>query len=82
MMVLCVDLEVLGEVVDPLAEERDLNFGRPRVTVVYLVCSNDPGLTFPAQCHWRLLHERPRRDVTGETRHPPSRRMVGVLLLP
>jgi len=27
MMILCVDLEMLGEVVDPLAEERDLNFG-------------------------------------------------------
>ena len=37
MVILCVDLEMLGEVVDALAEERDLNLRRARVTVVCLV---------------------------------------------
>jgi hypothetical protein len=47
VMILCVDLEMLGEVVDPLAEERDLNFRRPGVAVVCLVCPDNTALTIP-----------------------------------
>ena len=37
MMILRVGLEMFGEVVDALAEERDLNFRRAGVAVVCLV---------------------------------------------
>ena len=48
MVILCVDLEMLGEVVDALAEERDLNLGRARVTVVCLVRPDNAALPLVA----------------------------------
>jgi hypothetical protein len=47
MMILCVDLEMLGEVIDALTEKRDLDFGRPGVAVVCLVCSDDAAFPVP-----------------------------------
>src|SRR5258706_6026470 len=44
MEILDVRLEMLGEHVDPLGEERDLNFGRTRVALGALVMGNDARL--------------------------------------
>src|ERR1700752_644465 len=44
MMILGVGLEMLGQVVDALAENRDLNFRRSRVSFVRLVAANQLGL--------------------------------------
>src|SRR5581483_3300713 len=44
VVILLVHLEVLGEVVDPLGEERDLNLGRAGVGVVQAVLGDDPRL--------------------------------------
>ena len=83
MVILCVDLEMLGEVVDALAEERDLNLRRARVTVVCLVRPDNAALPVTAQRHWWLLHERLRRDVrvTGPVIHQTAV-WFRVLLLP
>jgi hypothetical protein len=43
MMVLRVYFEVLGEVIDPVAENRDLHFRRSRIAVVRPVSADDPG---------------------------------------
>src|SRR5688572_6659267 len=51
MMILCVDLEVLGEVIDPVAENRDLHFRRSGVAVVRPVAADDPGLAVLVQRH-------------------------------
>src|SRR6476659_3419203 len=44
VMVLRVGLEMLGEVIDALTEERDLNFGGSGIAVVCLVRSDKVGL--------------------------------------
>src|SRR5574340_1344771 len=44
VMILRVHLEVLRQVIDPLAQERDLNFRRPGVAVVSCIGPDDPGL--------------------------------------
>src|SRR4030095_11248648 len=43
VMVLCVNLEMLGEIVDALAEERHLYFRRSCIAVVCPVGSDNPG---------------------------------------
>src|SRR5687768_13191854 len=51
MVILRVYLEVLGEVVDPVAENRDLHFRRSGVPVVRPVAADDPGLAVLVQRH-------------------------------
>ena len=51
VMVLRVGLEVLREVVDALAEKRDLNFRGPGVAVVGLVIADDAALAVLVQRH-------------------------------
>src|SRR5688572_23189134 len=51
MVILRVYLEVLGEVIDPVAENRDLHFRRSGVAVVRPVVSDDPGLAVLVQRH-------------------------------
>ena len=46
VMMLLVDLEVLGQVVDPLGKERDLNLGRTCVTLVSSILLHDSSLFF------------------------------------
>jgi hypothetical protein len=60
MVVLGVDLEMLGEVIDALCEERDLDFRRSRVAVVSLVRADDAGLTILGKRHAGFLHVRSR----------------------
>ena len=49
VMILCVRLEVFGEVADSLAEERDLYFRGSCVAAVRLVCADDFGLPVLAE---------------------------------
>src|SRR3546814_18608513 len=49
MMVLAVGLEVLGEVLDALGEEGDLDLGGAGVHVVGSVALDQVGLAFPGQ---------------------------------
>src|SRR6187431_1515577 len=72
VVVLCVNLEMLGQVTDAFTEERDLHLGRAGIAVVGLVRADDPGLTIFAQ-HCGFLHVRSRPDAMSETR-PPDRR--------
>src|SRR5688572_16733963 len=51
MMVLCVNLEMLGEIVDALAEERHLYFRGSCVAVVCPVGAYDPGLAVLGKRH-------------------------------
>src|SRR5262249_27936579 len=44
MMILLVDLEMIRERLDPLAEERDLDLGRTRVGFVETMLGDDGGL--------------------------------------
>ncbi len=46
VMILLVDLEVLGQVVDSLGEKSDLNFGRTCVTLMSRVFLHDSKLFF------------------------------------
>src|SRR5690606_7189639 len=59
VVVLRVRLEVLGEVGDPLAEERDLHLGRPAVGLVSLELLDDLSLAVRKKSHW----ERAFADV-------------------
>src|SRR5688572_8106108 len=52
MVILGVHLEVLGEVVDPVAENGDLHFRRTRVRIVRAICPDDPALAVLRQSHW------------------------------
>jgi hypothetical protein len=54
MMVLRVNLEVLGQVRDSLREQRDLHFGRARVTGFASEFLNDLGLTFCCERHFSI----------------------------
>src|SRR6185503_14270452 len=47
MMILRVDLEVFGQVIDALTQERDLYLRRSGVAVMSFVCADDPGLAIP-----------------------------------
>src|SRR5687768_2768320 len=58
MMILAVRLEMLGEVIDSFAENRDLDFWAAGVFVVRLVLADEGGLSVFRQCHC-LLHARP-----------------------
>src|SRR2546423_5741449 len=49
VMVLRVRLEMVGQVIDSLTEERDLNFGGTRVAVVRSIAADDFGLAVLAQ---------------------------------
>src|SRR5262245_48260842 len=74
MMILRVRLEVLREVVDALAQKRDLNFRGPGVAVVCLVRPDDAALAVLAQRHCSILHERARtRAPFPRPRAPPRR---------
>src|SRR3970282_709407 len=41
MVVLLVEREVLGQIPDPAAEQRDLHLGRPRILLVQAVVADD-----------------------------------------
>src|SRR5687768_4455469 len=58
MMILAVRLEMLGEVIDSFAENRDLDFWAAGVFVVRLVLADEGGLSVFRQCHF-FLHARP-----------------------
>src|SRR5207247_9238173 len=60
VMVLRVRLEVVGQVVDALAENSDLDLRGPRVGLVCFVTANEFGLAIFGQRHAASLHERPR----------------------
>src|SRR5262245_52469627 len=60
MMILRVRLEMVGQVVDAIAQNGDLNFRRPRVGVVSTVVPDDLRLAFLRQRHVHVLHVRPR----------------------
>jgi hypothetical protein len=51
VVILRVRLEVLGEIGDALAEERDLDFRGPGVLRVGLVRTDDVGLAILRECH-------------------------------
>jgi hypothetical protein len=53
MVILRVELEVLGQIGDALREERDLNFGRARVTGLACELLYNCALTFCCQGHFR-----------------------------
>src|ERR1035437_4466060 len=55
MVILLVDLEVLGEVVDALAEQRHLHFGRPGVAFVLGESRNDRLFVFGRDCQGNHL---------------------------
>src|SRR5215218_7986082 len=69
VVVLRVGLEMLGQVIDTLAENRNLHLGRPGVALVRLVVPDDLGFLVSGQCQLATLHVRPRRRHT-----PPGRR--------
>src|SRR5262249_16230103 len=52
VVVLGVLLEVLGQTVDPLAHERDLDLGRFRVSLVHAILLDETLLLFDSQRHW------------------------------
>src|SRR4051812_12229751 len=60
---------MLRQVVDALAENRDLHLGRPGVALVGFVVADDLGFLVSGQCQLATLHARPRRRHT-----PPDRR--------
>ena len=51
---------MFGKVIDPLSEERDLDFRRSRVAVVSLVRADDAGLVILGKRHAGFLHVRSR----------------------
>jgi hypothetical protein len=51
MMILRVDLEVFRQVINALAQERDLYFGRPGVSVVCLEVADDSCLAVFRESH-------------------------------
>ncbi len=53
VVVLVVDLEVLGESVDAMCEDRDLYLGRTGITLVHLVLLDD-SLLFVFSDHFRF----------------------------
>src|SRR5262249_23850624 len=59
MVVLCVRLEMFGEIADALAEERNLHFGGSSVAGMGRVAANDFGLTVLAK-HGMSFHVRSR----------------------
>ncbi len=54
MMVLLVDFEVLGQLGDPLAQERYLHLGRTSITLVLPEIAYDLTLSIFGQRHIRL----------------------------
>src|SRR5712691_8364410 len=53
MVILRVNFEMFREVVDALAQNRHLHFGRPGIAVVSSVIANNPGLAVLGQRHDR-----------------------------
>ena len=51
MVILDVALEMVGETVDAMREERDLHFRRTRVALGALVFADDAGLVLGVDCH-------------------------------
>ena len=70
MVVLGVGLEMFGQVVDALGEDRDLNFRGAGVCFVLLVVADEGGLLVFRQCHLNL-HARPSSRIA----ELPSRRI-------
>src|SRR5947209_4925404 len=77
MVVLGVLLEVLGQAVDPLGEERDLHLGRPRVSIVDAILLNEGFLLFDGQ-----RHEASNRHAQGSpgSTGTGSKRLVLLLI--
>src|SRR5262245_63433069 len=59
MVILCVGLEVLGEVVDAFAEDRHLHFRGSGVCIVRLVTANELRLAILGQRHLRTSTHAP-----------------------
>jgi hypothetical protein len=51
MMVLAVGLEVRREITDTLAENGDLDLGRPGILLMRLVAGDERSLLFLGECH-------------------------------
>src|SRR5690349_12903862 len=69
MMILHMRLEVLGQVVDALAENRDLNFGRAGIGVVGSIGSDQCGFAIFGQRHL-VLPPRTRQNGLSATSAP------------
>src|SRR5829696_5711456 len=65
MIVLREAAEVLCQVADPLGQERDLDLGRPGVTVLDGELGDDLLLLLPRERHSILRHERWRDCITS-----------------
>src|SRR3954454_23076125 len=70
VMIFRVGLEMFGQVVDALAEERDLDLGRSGVLSVGLVAADDVGLAIlgQSQCHLHARLRLRRRNVAAPSR--------------
>src|SRR6185503_13843844 len=71
MMVLRVNLEMLGEIVDALAQERHLDFRRSGIAVVRPVCPDDPGLAVLVKRHAGSSTNGPEVIRGRESTGPP-----------
>ena len=60
--------QVLGEVVDPLREERDLDLGRPRVGVGAAVLADDLQLLFLGEAHCTSVVAIPQTQHAAQGR--------------
>src|SRR5687768_2329689 len=73
VVVLCVNLEMLGEIVDALAEERDLNFRGSRVAVVCAVRADDSSLAIFGKRHISSTNGSELTPQSGSTEPPYCR---------
>src|SRR5436305_10682923 len=77
MMILRVDLEMFRQVIDALAQECDLYFGRPGVTVVCLVVADDSRLAVFRKSHDRVPPRTAQEPFDSRrSLRAPSRRTV------
>ena len=65
VMILAMFLEVAGQAVDARGQERDLDFGRPRVALGALIIGNDLRLGCVVESHMRLLLSSSVRQETA-----------------
>jgi hypothetical protein len=70
MMILSVGLEMFGEVIDALAEQRHLYFGRSGIRSVGFVRSDDVGLAILAKRHVEPSTHGPDTGALRRTKPP------------
>src|SRR5882672_9167377 len=73
MVILRVNFEMFREVVDALAEKRDLHFGRPGIVVVSSVVADNPRLTVLGKRHDRSSTNGPDLASSLEAHHTAVR---------